>query len=95
MRSLKLKTKCVTAGTNLPTVTLQHPQAPLGVNAVNDHSMVITDEITEIPDDVAAASIVAAWRDTCNMTFLGRDESDPAVRHSFRFSEIGAGRIIR
>ena len=37
MQSLKLKTKCVTAGTNLPTVTLQHPQAPLGVNAVNDH----------------------------------------------------------
>ena len=93
MRTLKIKTKCVSAGLSLPTVTLQHPRSTLGVNAANDHSMVITDEITGIPDGISDSEVVAAWRDTCNLTWLGREESE--ARHSFTFDEIGAGKIIR
>jgi hypothetical protein len=92
MRSLKLKTVCVDAA-GLPHVTLQHPAADLGVNSQNDHSMVITDEITGVPDDITDSAVVLAWRDTINLSWLGQEEKDS--RHTFAFSEIGRGKIVR
>ena len=91
--SLKLKTVCVDAP-GLPTVTIQNPQG-VGLNTANNWSLVTTDEITGIPDNVTAPQVVQIWRETCNMTWLGRDPDDPAIRHSFRFDEIGPGKIIR
>ena len=90
MKTLKLKDKA-TDGPGLPTVTVQHPDAPLGtVKAPYHRATVTTVEITEIPDDVQAASVVLAYRNTVNISFL-----QPHPRYSFRYDELGPGRIVR
>ena len=90
MRTLKLKVKSVD-GPDLPTVTLQHPAAPLGcVLSPSRRECVATILITDIPDEVPTAAVVLAYRDTVNLSWIGR-----TPRYTFRFAELGAGRILR
>jgi len=62
-------------------LSIQHPDAPLGF-----HKGVCTIEITDIPDDIDISEVISVADQTT--TFL-------AKRHSFKFSEIGRGKIIR
>jgi hypothetical protein len=79
MRNLKLKTVCRRDESGSGSVTLQHPAAALGVNAQSDHHLVVTDEITGIPDDVDNALVLIIWRETVNLTWLRPNGS----RHTF------------
>jgi len=61
-------------------LSIQHPDAPLGL-----HKGVCTIEITGIPDDADIADVLSVADQTAIL----------AKRHSFEYSEIGRGKIIR
>ena len=62
-------------------VSLQNPNATIGY-----HNGVITLEITEIPDNISNLSVVSLVNKTA---FWAGD------RHSFKYSELGEGKIVR
>lgn len=88
MRSLKLKTICNLAASAVHT-SLQTGTAPLGV--VRN---VRTVEITDIPDDVPNHKVVLLWDRTADASYLKTADGE-YPRHSYQFSEIGDGTIIR
>ena len=87
MRNLKLKTICNVAAMAVHA-ELQNPLAPLG-----EIGTIRTVEITDIPEGVENWQVVKAWRETADISYLGNDLKYP--RHTYAFSEIGNGRIIR
>ena len=66
----------------------QHPSAPLGM----DSEDVITYAITDIPDDVPMDHIIRLFNVTADCTWIGKGPGQG--RHTFKFSELGHGRII-
>jgi hypothetical protein len=57
-----------------------------------------TYAITDVPDNVPAAEVIRLFGVTVNLTWLYADASKPDQqrgRYSFRFAELGAGRMIR
>lgn len=67
----------------------QHPSAKLG----HDKRYTLTQEVVEIPDDVLMATVLKLFSRTCDITWLTNGPGNG--RHSFKFSELGEGRIIR
>ncbi len=80
MRTIKIQTKV--SGMSVST-QLANPAAPLGYNKP---ATVGTFEITEIPESVENWQVVKRFSET-SILFC--------PRHSFVYTEIGGGRIIR
>lgn len=85
MKNVKVVTKC--HGTHA-IVSLANPLAQLGNNA--DASTQIR-QINNVPDDVPDSQVVALWRNTADITWMGGREG----RLEFDYSELGIGKIIR
>jgi len=85
MKKILVKTIC--SGKGLPVTTLAHPGSKPG--DYNGSSLQIR-EITDIPQGTSPAFIVSLWRDTIDLTPFG-----DKPRLSFRFDEIGPGKIAR
>lgn len=62
--------------------TLAHPLARPGCSA---DGRVRIFEVSDVPSSVSNADLVRLWSYTTNLT----------ERHSFRYEELGYGRIIR
>lgn len=88
MRTLKLKTICNIAAGSVYVCLQNNPSVAPG-----EVGMVRTIEITAIPEGVEDWQVLKAWRSTIDASYLGNNLEYP--RHSYRFSEIGDGRIIR
>lgn len=86
MKTLKLKIICNVPGSAVHAC-LQHPLAKLG-----EVGTVRTIEITDIPEAVDNTRVLLAWKHTTDASYLGNDGKYP--RHSYRFEEIGEGKII-
>ena len=67
--------------------SLAHPLAKPGT--VRKASVQIA-EITDVPAEVSDLDVVRLWSVTCDCTWLAKGEG----RHVFKFSELGAGRLI-
>lgn len=87
MRTIKLKTICNVAASAVHNC-LQHPNAKLG-----EVGNIRTVEITEIPETATNADVLKAWNKSVDVSWVSNDGK--YRRHSYRFAEIGSGRIIR
>ena len=85
MRSVKVITICHATHA---TVSLAHPQAKLG-NGRNAVTQI--RQINNVPADVPDSQVVALWRNTADITWMGGREG----RLEFDYSELGIGKIIR
>lgn len=86
MNTMKFKTICNVAASAVHTC-LQNPDAKIG-----QIGNIRTVEITGIPDSASPAEVLKAWRETSDVSWLWNDGE--YARHSYRFDEIGNGRII-
>jgi hypothetical protein len=87
MKSIKLKNIVKLAGSASHTC-LAHPAVKPGQRGV-----VRIIEITGIPDEVSDEQVCLAWDHTADATYLGNNAEYP--RHTYRYEEIGEGRILR
>ncbi|GEM_PF-5777048 len=85
-RIVKLKTTCYSR--RLPATSLAHLSARVGNN--KDCSVQIR-KITNVPANIKDWQVVKVWQDTVDISWLGGRKG----RMSLKFSEIGAGRIVR
>jgi hypothetical protein len=87
MATVKIKIICNEAASSVHTC-LQTSTAVVG-EARNTRTV----EITDVPAATTAAEVLKLWRETTDASWLGNEGEYP--RHSYRFEEIGHGRIIR
>jgi hypothetical protein len=76
------------------SVTLANPRAALGPFGRPGESVGAgwTYEVTEVPDTVPPHEVLRLWSGTANCTWLGGGPD--SGRYSFRFPELGIGRMI-
>ena len=84
MRSVKVITICHATHA---TVSLAHPQAKLG-NGRNAVTQI--RQISNVPADIPDAKVVAMWKDTIDITWLG----GLPPRLEFDYIELGTGKVI-
>lgn len=88
MKTLKIRTVC-----NMAANAVMHFIADNKAK-IGESGMTRVVEIVGIPEDVDVFAVISAWRQTADVTWRNTVDSR-YPKHTYRYSEIGGGVILR